>query len=194
MRDIVVQDLCKRFGEKIVLRDFSAVIRAGQCTCIMGQSGCGKTTLLHILMGLLPADSGEITGVPEKKSAVFQEDRLCEDFPAVANLRLVLPKAVPDSLLAEHLTELGLSGSLHCPVRELSGGMKRRVAIARAMLADSEIVFMDEPLKGLDEATKAEVIQYIQRYAAGRTLLLVTHDREETAALGGALIKMTEVR
>jgi NitT/TauT family transport system ATP-binding protein len=192
MEDIVIRGLCKRFGEKVVLRDFSAVLPAGACTCIMGQSGCGKTTLLNILMGFLKADSGEITGVPEKKSAIFQEDRLCEGFSAMANLRLVLPKSIPDARLEAHLVELGLADSMRRPVRELSGGMKRRVAIARAMLAESEIVFMDEPLKGLDEKTKAEVIGYMQRHGAGRTILLVTHDREETAAMGGALITMTE--
>ena len=194
MENIVIRGLCKRFGEKVVLRDFDAVFPAGECTCIMGQSGCGKTTLLRILMGLLRADSGTVTGVPERKSAVFQEDRLCQGFSAMANLRLVLPKTVPDARLAAHLTELGLGDSLRRPVRELSGGMKRRVAIARAMLAESGAVFLDEPLKGLDEATKGEAIAYIRRYAGGRTLLLVTHDREEAAALGGALITMEEVR
>lgn len=188
--DIVVKNLSKSFGDRPVLSEFDAVMPEGACTCIMGPSGCGKTTLLYILMGLLKADSGEITGVHARKSAVFQEDRLCEEFSAMANVRLVLNRGISDSVIEEHLRELGLGSSLRGPVRELSGGMKRRVAIARAVLAPGAVIFMDEALKGLDAETKSGVIEYIKRHTAGKTMLMVTHDPDEAAVFGGPVIKM----
>jgi len=80
--DIVIKSLTKSFGDKAVLSDFSAVIPGGKATCLMGPSGAGKTTLVNIILGLVKPDGGSISGVPEKISAVFQEDRLCEGFTA----------------------------------------------------------------------------------------------------------------
>ena len=134
MKDIVVEQVSKRFGEKRVLEHFSAVFAGGETTCIMGDSGCGKTTLLNLLMGFEKADGGRITGVPEHMSTVFQEDRLCEAFGAVSNIRLVLGRKVPAEWIRDHLRELGLDGdAFDKPVSEFSGGMKRRVALARAV-------------------------------------------------------------
>ena len=121
----------------------------------MAPSGKGKTTLLNILLGLEPYDRGIIRGLEGKrKSAVFQEDRLCENLSSRANIRMVGREraAVAVSFLkrwkrAWKLWKLKEWGDR--PVRELSGGMKRRTAILRALLADWEILFMDEPLKGL---------------------------------------------
>ena len=86
--DIIVKNICRSFDDKKVLRNFSAVFKEGECTCIMGESGCGKTTRLNILMGLMPADSGEISGMPDKKSAVFQEDRLSPTLTAIRNVKI----------------------------------------------------------------------------------------------------------
>ena len=80
LMDIRLDNISKSFGDKKVLTNFSAVIKKGKVTCIMGPSGCGKTTLLNIMAGLLTPDEGNITGIPERKSAVFQEERLCETF------------------------------------------------------------------------------------------------------------------
>ena len=92
MRDIEIKGLCKAFDGKQVLRDFSAVLPAGQVTGLMAPSGAGKTTLLRILMGLETPDRGTITGLEGLRlSAVFQEDRLCENLNPVSNLRLVTP-------------------------------------------------------------------------------------------------------
>ena len=89
---IELQNVCKAFGEKQVLQDFSHTFPEGELTCVMGPSGCGKTTLLSLLLGLEQPDAGKILGMEgRRKSAVFQEDRLCENASAVSNIRLVTP-------------------------------------------------------------------------------------------------------
>src|SRR5665648_18627 len=137
--DITADNICKRFGDKQVLDHFSAVMQGNGTTSIMGPSGCGKTTLLNLLMGLMSPDSGTISGVPDAKGAVFQEDRLCETFSAVANVKMVCRKDISRKMIEEHLSEIGLEGSLSVPVSQLSGGMRRRVAVVRAILADSDM-------------------------------------------------------
>ena len=103
----------------------------------MGKSGLGKTTLLRILMGLEKYDAGSIEGMENKKiSAVFQEDRLCENLSAVTNVAIVCEKNVTLQEIRKELENIGLSGSTEKPVKELSGGMKRRVAIIRSIMAD----------------------------------------------------------
>ena len=192
MNDIIISNISKVFGEKTVLSDFSEVIPGGKTTVIMGESGCGKTTLVNIIMGLEKADSGKISGSPAKISAVFQDDLLCEDFSAVSNVRAVVGKTLPKEKILAFLNCLGLSSAdLSCPVRELSGGMKRRVAIARATLADSDLIIMDEPFKGLDEDTRRKVIDFVLKETNSRTLILITHDQTEVGLLGAdKIIKM----
>jgi NitT/TauT family transport system ATP-binding protein len=189
--DIKASGIRKSFGDKKVLDGFDATIRENHMTCIMGPSGCGKTTLLYILMGLEPQDEGTVSGMPEKKSAVFQEDRLCESFNAVSNVRMVCAKDVKDRTIASHLERIGIS-DLGQPVREFSGGMKRRVAIVRAILADSDILFLDEPFKGLDVDTKNLVMAYVSENTRNRTVILVTHSLEEVKALDCDMIVIGE--
>lgn len=189
MADIVVKNLNKGFGDLKVLDDFSEVFEEGRTSCIMGSSGCGKTTLLNILMGLLQMDSGTVSGVPARLSAVFQEDRLLPGFSAIQNIAFVCPK-VPKKTIIEHLARIGLGEAADKPVSELSGGMKRRVAIARAVLARSELMILDEPFKGLDEETRAVVAEYLAEEAKGRTIIMVTHDEEEVQLVCGRLIRM----
>lgn len=190
MKNIEVRDLTKRFGEKRVLEGFSAIFPAGATTCVMGPSGCGKTTLLHILLGLEHADSGSIDGLPPRISAVFQEERLCEDFTAVTNVRLVTGRAVTDTEIERCLAAFGLAGSTRVPVRELSGGMKRRVAIARAVLAEGDLLVLDEPFKGLDEGTRRLVADEVKRRTAGRTVVMVTHDPAEAVMMDAGVMEM----
>lgn len=186
--DIVITKLNKAYGEKQVLRDFSARFPQGETTVIMGPSGCGKTTLLSILMGFLAPDSGEITGLPEIISAVFQEDRLCEDFSALSNVSMVLGKKSPEP--ERILGLLGLGEELKTPVRALSGGMKRRVAIARALCHGGSLLILDEPFKGLDGETRKTVMEVVRRETQGRTVIAVTHDPEEAAFLSDNIIRM----
>ncbi|WP_317349609.1 ATP-binding cassette domain-containing protein [Pusillibacter faecalis] len=187
MEDIVIRDLCKSFDGKPVLCDFSAVLPAGQVTGLMAPSGAGKTTLLRILMGLERPDSGAIDGLAGLRlSAVFQEDRLCDNLDPSANIRLSNP-SLERREAEEALTAVGLAGCLQQPVRELSGGMCRRVAILRALLAEYDLLFLDEPFKGLDRKAKETVMADTRRRCAGRTVLLVTHDAAELDAMGAVV-------
>ncbi len=187
-----VKNITKRFGEKLVLDGFSADFPDGEASFVVGQSGCGKSTLMNIIMGLIPADSGETDPrLSDKISAVFQEDRLCEKLSAAANVRLVCPKSISDEEIITSLSEVGLAreDSLR-PVSELSGGMKRRAAIVRSVMADSRIVIMDEPFKGLDPASKSRTIEYVMKNLRGRTLIAVTHDISEANAMNGKIFEI----
>ncbi len=190
--EITVENLSKQYHGVSVLSGFSAVFPGGKTTCIMGPSGCGKTTLLRILMGLESADGGNVIGMSGRKiSAVFQEDRLCENLSAVSNIRIVCPKTVKRETIEAALRSVGLEEtSLYQPAGELSGGMKRRVAIVRGVLAPSEAVLMDEPFRGLDESTRARTADFVKENLRGKTLILVTHAPEEPAMMGGGLIVM----
>lgn len=181
---LTINHLSKSFGEHIVLKDFSANIPTGQVTLLTAPSGRGKTTLLRILMGLETADSGEFSDFNGlKQSAVFQEDRLCENLSALSNIKLASPQLQNETIEAA-LSKVGLAEYAHCPISEFSGGMKRRVAILRALLADYDILFLDEPFKGLDAETKALVMSDVKQRSQGKTVILVTHDLTESEILG----------
>ena len=183
-----IQHLCKSFDGKVVLDHVSLTLESGGTACLMAPSGRGKTTLLRCIAGLEAPDSGQITDLPERIAYVFQEDRLCDGFSAVDNIRLVTGKALGEGEIRRHLEELGLAGSLDQPVRELSGGMRRRVVISRAVCFGADLLLLDEPFKGLDDETRQQTADYILRHRNGAAILCVTHDREDAAALGGAEI------
>lgn len=187
--DIRIKDLTKSFDGKLVLDNLNRDIKENEFTCIMGESGIGKTTLINIIMGLMDTDNGEITGIDNKRiSVVFQEDRLCEDFDAILNIRLVCDKKVSNDEIIQVLQELGLGDSLDKKVLLFSGGMKRRLAIARAIIAESEIVIMDEPFKGLDMELYKKTILYVKKKLKGKTVIIVTHREEECTLLEGHVI------
>ena len=187
---IELQNVSKSFGEKQVLQNFSHVFPEGELTCVMGPSGCGKTTLLSLLLGLEQPDSGRVLGMEgRRKSAVFQEDRLCENAGAVSNLRLVNPTLTREEAEAM-LRDLDLGDSLRQPVREFSGGMKRRTAILRALAAPYDVLFADEPFQGLDQDTKGLVLDYWREQTRGKTVILVTHDLAEAEALGDHILSL----
>ncbi|MDO4285515.1 MAG: ATP-binding cassette domain-containing protein [Eubacteriales bacterium] len=180
--------LCKAYDGKPVLQDFCALLPYGQTTAVMAPSGAGKTTLLRLLLGLEQPDSGQIEGLDGlRPAAVFQEDRLCASLTADANIRLITPSLTRAEALAA-MEEIGLSDCGDQPVSEFSGGMRRRVALLRALLSDCDVLFLDEPFKGLDDTSKALVMEDTRRRAKGRTVLLVTHDLSEAQALGARVI------
>ena len=181
-----IQHLCKSFDGKMVLDHVSLTLESGGTACLMAPSGRGKTTLLRCIAGLEAPDSGQITDLPERIAYVFQEDRLCDGFSAVDNIRLVTGKALGEGEIRRHLEELGLAGSLDQPVRELSGGMRRRVVISRAVCFGADLLLLDEPFKGLDDEARQQTADYILRHRGAAAILCVTHDREDAAALGGA--------
>ena len=183
MRDIVLNGICKSFGDKWVLNNVSAVFPAGKTSCIWAASGVGKTTLLRIMMGLEKSDRGSMSGLEDAKlSVVFQEDRLCEAMTVAENARLVVPE-ISDSDISAAMRAVGLTDCEAQPVCELSGGMRRRAAIVRAVLYGGDVLMLDEPFKGLDEQTKRSVTEFIRTHFFGKTVILITHDENEAKAL-----------
>ena len=185
--EILVEGLVKSFGEKKVFDGFSACFKAGECTLIMGKSGCGKTTLLRILMGLETVEAGSIRGVTgHRMGAVFQEERLLEDFSVLSNLRFACGKIATKEKIKDALERVGLAGSERQRVGELSGGMRRRVSLVRALLGGPELVFLDEPFSGLDIQTRQMAGSYLREELRGKTAIVVTHQREDGELLGAA--------
>ena len=181
--NLELREVSKAYGDNAVLVRFSHAFPAGRVTAVEGRSGCGKTTLLRLIAGLEPPDAGRITGVPGGGlSMVFQEDRLPPQLTAAGCLRAVLKRTPErDRRIDDALRALGLDDALDQPVSEFSGGMRRRVALARALLYPSELVLMDEPFKGLDADTRARAVAFARPLLAGRTVLLVTHDPGDAA-------------
>ena len=189
---IAIHKLRKAFDGKRVLRDFSCELEDGRVTALMAPSGAGKTTLLRILMGLEKADSGEIAGLSGRRlAAVFQEDRLLDFMNPVENIRLTAPK-LDRAVILREMAAMGLTGCENQPVRELSGGMRRRVAILRALLCGADVIALDEPFKGLDEATRARVIDETKRLCRGKTVLLVTHEAAEAERMGAKIVGLLD--
>lgn len=173
-------DLCKSYDGRQVIEHFSARLEPGKAYCVMGPSGCGKTTLLYMLMGLLKPDAGRVVHERNLRfSAVFQEDRLLEQMSAVSNVAFASHAARRE--IKAMLLALGLDAqSLEQPVSAFSGGMKRRVALCRALMAEYDMLFLDEPYKGLDETTRERAMAVTARASKGKTVLLVTHDPKES--------------
>lgn len=188
---IEIEGLKKSYKDKLVFKDLNLTFEVGKITCIMGRSGCGKTTLLNILLNLIKADEGQIKGLEGKLfSAVFQENRLCENFSVIDNIALIMKNPVNRERITYALNEVGLFQEGEKRVSTLSGGMKRRVAIVRAVMARSDVVIMDEPFKGLDEKTRDLVINYIKSNTKGKTVIITTHNLEEIKLLEANLIEM----
>lgn len=183
MMDIELQNVTKRYGEKTILQNFSCTIPQGCICAIMAPSGTGKTTLLRLILGLEKPDCGTVTGVLQRKSALFQEDRLCPGLSLIGNLRMALP-GCEESDIHELLTQLGLEDAANKPAAQLSGGMSRRAALARALLYDGALLTLDEPFTGLDEENRQIAAHTILHHRNGRTLLLVTHRMEDLELLG----------
>ena len=182
---LALQDVCKSFGGLRVLEGVTARFEPMRAHVVMGPSGAGKTTLLRLLAGLESPVAGEVLrGAGVRLGMTFQEDRLCENLTATANIRLPRPHLSGEALerfLAyerEAMAACGLPTDAR-PVRELSGGQRRRVAILRCVLAEANTLLFDEPLKGMDEKTVRQVMGYVLPRLEGRTVLWVTHDERE---------------
>lgn len=177
---ISFEDVSLARAGKTIVAHLNAQLPETGVIAVLGPSGVGKTTLLRAFAGLLELASGRITGLDGKRTAfVFQEDRLMSFMSARDNVAFVDGQRGVDECLA--LVEL--TESADKKASELSGGMQRRVALARALRAGGDILILDEPFKGLDDALRARICQRI----AGLFPLAViaTHDETEAALLGG---------
>ena len=176
--DISVECVSKSFADKTVLSNVSFTVKGGSTAVIQGASGSGKTTLIRIIAGLIKPDSGSVNGItPDKVSFLFQDDRLFPWLTALQNVEAVIKQKDGKMLARELLDMLGLGSAadMNAYPSELSGGMNRRVAIARALAYDSELLILDEALRGLDEANTENTISVIKQYSRGKTLISVTH-------------------
>ena len=174
------QNVSFAFGEKNILENFSFLIKDGEATAVLGHSGFGKTTILELAAGFLKPQSGKIIPFSEKPTFVFQEDRLLPWKNVLGNL---LALNIEKERALDFLKKVGLSDSLEKLPSELSGGMCRRLAIARALAFGGEVFFFDEPLRGLDIKTSAEILELIKKEIFGKTAVIITHSPAEAFSL-----------
>ncbi len=178
------------YGENPVLKDFGFTANEGEATAVLGPSGFGKTTLLGLASGLLSPKSGVITPFDaQKPSFVFQEDRLLPWCSAKENLSTV---GISDAKAEEYLEKLGLGEAKGKLPKELSGGMCRRLAIARALAFSGDCFYFDEPLRGLDIKTGEGVLNLIKSEIIGKTALIITHSPKEAFALCERIVLVGE--
>lgn len=187
---IEVKGLEKSYDGVPVLQNITFTLDDG-VTCLMAPSGTGKTTLLRILLGLERPDSGTVKGLENARlSAVFQEDRLLEQLDAKENLRFALGAAYEEKKAENLLAELGLFNLGGRPVRYFSGGMRRRLALARALSVPFDFLALDEPFTGLDDENRMRAIALLRTCSAGRPVLLVTHDIADAQGLNAKVITL----
>ena len=205
-----ISHLSRSFGKLPVLKDVNFSIFSGEIICLLGPSGCGKTTLLRLLAGLIPFQEGSISlNGNETKTGrlnhsgigmVFQEPRLLPWRTAYANV--ALPFELRNISLAssvkqgieEVLARLGLSDFSGSYPHELSGGMSQRVSLARALVTNPRILFMDEPLTGLDVHSRRDFLEQILSIwnDTNITLLWVTHDLQEAIGIADRIIVLSK--
>ncbi|WP_052640091.1 ABC transporter ATP-binding protein [Pseudorhizobium banfieldiae] len=180
----------------VALRDLSFEVGSGEFACLLGPSGCGKTTTLRILLGLDRAYSGSIrmpAGDSHRIAAVFQEPVLLPWRTVEQNIRLTLPPSLKKVVLDELFEALGLSGLETLYPSELSLGLARRVALARAFATEPSILFLDEPFVSLDEATAERLRSLLVTIWSTRptTALMVTHNLREALLLADRIIVLS---
>ena len=179
-KSINIENISFAYEDKIVFENYSQRFPIGETSVIMAPSGFGKTTLLYMIAGLISPTNGNIN-IPiinPKFSFAFQDLRLIESLNVKKNITLVNSN-ISTNDLDKCLEALAIKDLADKKVSALSGGEKSRVSIARALMADYDILLLDEPFNGLDDTTKDNVIKYIKEKTAHKTVLLVTHNKDE---------------
>ena len=190
---VTVKNVFKNYGETEALRDLSLDFPRGELTSLLGPSGCGKTTLLKIIAGLLPATSGEVivNGQIVKepgpdRAFVFQDFALLPWASVIRNVAFGLElrgvaKSERESIAAKYIGDVGLKGFENSFPHELSGGMRQRVGLARALSVDSKVLLMDEPFSAVDEQTRRKFQEDLLNLVKNenKTFIFVTHSIEE---------------
>lgn len=190
---VEVRNVFKNYGDVEALRDLTLQFPKGQLTSLLGPSGCGKTTLLKIIAGLIPATSGEVlvngkpvTGPGPDRAFVFQDFALLPWATVLRNVAFGLelrgvPKPQREKIAVKYIKDVGLSGFEQSYPHELSGGMRQRVGLARALSVDAQVLLMDEPFSAVDEQTRRkfqeDLLSLVQN--ENKTFLFVTHSIEE---------------
>ncbi len=194
-----VRGVHKRFGDLEVLHDITLTLAEREAVALLGPSGCGKTTLLRILLGLEPADSGEIVGTLDRAGYLPQGGLLFPWKTVIGNAELPLQirglgRQHRQAAVAEHLEAFGLAGFENAFPHELSGGMKQRAALLRALMTGCPILILDEPLGALDVRTRHRMQDWLAALVRRleRAMLFVTHDPEEAIALAERVVVLTD--
>ena len=191
---INIERLSFCYGEKQVLADFSLSLARGEILALMGPSGCGKSTLLNLIAGLRKPTGGKIDCNAAKIAYVFQEPRLFPWLTVRENLRAVLPKGTPDSVITEALESVQLTGAAELYPDALSGGMKSRVALARALAYGGDLLLLDEPFSALGETQRNELAAHLRASckARGLSVILVTHQQSDADLLADRTLLLKE--
>ena len=184
--DVTFRDVTVRYGEKTVFSHFTQTLSFAGVTALMGASGVGKTTFLRVLCGLEKPQSGTVEGFPARFTYLFQENRLLPWLDTLQNVALASDEAAAKGALEA----VGLGAELRAKPAALSGGMRRRAALARALAHSSEFLLLDEPFAGLDECLRASLLPLLKTEAQRRPVLFVTHDPREAQSLGAAVLEL----
>ena len=173
-----------------VINNLSFTVESGKNLLITGTSGCGKTTVMRLMLGLIQSDSGTVSA-PSNITAVFQEDRLIEKLSAYKNIILPLDKRQIKKA-DELITELNLDGIKSKHPADLSGGMKRRVAILRAVSYGGDAIILDEPFNGIDDENIRLIVKMINREFTekGKSVILISHNVKDAAYFGADILKL----
>ena len=191
-----IERLSKAFDGTPILNGVTFTARAGEPICLMAPSGSGKTTLLRIMAGLETADDGSVVfGDPCDREPLpriamsFQDDRLADQASALANARIGLPAESPAWAEAPNLLQaLGIGERQLAPAGTCSGGERRRIGLARALLAPHEILLLDEPFNGLDATTRGHVAAIIRERERGRIVIMASHDERDAELIGARIV------
>ncbi len=184
---IEFKNVYKNFEDTKVLENFSLKIPDNGIICLFGKSGVGKTTILRLLAGIIEPSDGQIVGLEGKEvSYVFQEDRLLPTFTCLQNASLCDEK----NIAMEYIEKFGLSGKENSKITELSGGMRRRVAIIRALSANFDLLILDEPFDGIDENSLTPIYDEILQVSNTTPVILVTHNLQQAQALNATIVKV----
>jgi sulfonate transport system ATP-binding protein len=190
---VTVSRLKRSYGQRTVIRSLDLRIERGEFVVLLGESGCGKTTLLRALAGLDPIDGGRIDG-PARPAVVFQEHRLLPWETLWRNVTLGLPNNDARRVAEAALAEVGLADRLDDWPRNLSGGQAQRVALARALVQQPHLLLLDEPFAALDALTRIRMQSLVRALVARHQpgVLLVTHDVDEAITLGDRVLVMRD--
>lgn len=191
MSAVTVRKLRRRYGDRTVIEGLNLTIRKGEFVALLGESGCGKTTLLRALAGLDPVDGGHIDG-PSQPAVVFQEHRLLPWANLWRNVALGMETTEGRAQAEAALQEVGLAGREEDWPRNLSGGQAQRVALARALVRSPRLLLLDEPFAALDALTRIKMHVLIRELVARHKpgVLLVTHDVDEAIAIADRILVM----